>query len=189
MESANGRSYCELVRDHYLAHWGRKMCEIQFHKGPIAELPREFRILRFEPSATREMWTYASLCMSQPGDDARLELHLFAGEEHDDLVELLVATAHYHRTGRRLGLGHTINFGRAWIRGSQCDHGLISLPYLDGPSLEHLRTNETAIRFLWLIPVTESEAEFCRTRGIEAIERRFEATRFKYSDPARDPVV
>ena len=84
------------------------------------------------------MWTYATICMSQPDDADCLELHMFAPKLNDRMAELLVATAHYHRTGQSLGLGHSVNFGMPWWDGSSCDRGLISLPYLDGPKLEWL---------------------------------------------------
>jgi hypothetical protein len=128
--------------------------------------------------------------MSQPDDEDRIELHLLtrrSGQVLDELVELLTAVAHYHRTGRRLAVGHSVNFGRPWLPGSACTHGLISLPYLDGPELEWLAA--PAVRFLWLIPVTEAEVSFKKSRGLEALEERFEATAFDYLDPRRPSVV
>jgi hypothetical protein len=83
------------------------------------------------------MWTYATSGMSRPGDATPLELHLFSPERSEQLVELLMAIAHYHRTGSTLGLGASVNFGRPWLSGSDCSFGLISLPYLDGPALEN----------------------------------------------------
>jgi hypothetical protein len=128
--------------------------------------------------------------MSQPEDAERLELHLVTWEkkaiEHG-LVELLTVVAHYHRTGRALGLGHTVNFGRPWLPGSRCTHGLISLPYLDGPNLEWLA--EPRIQFLWLIPVTEAEVRYKRQHGLEALEQRFEESQFNYLDPVRASVA
>jgi|ERR1700722_973109 len=181
--------YCENIRDHYLGCWQTEVRTVKFDKGPIGDLPKQFRVLLFGPSATRRMWTYATQCMSQPEDKEGLELHLFSAEQHDEIAELLVATAHYHRTGAVLGLGHTVNFGRPWLPGSLCDHGLISLPYLDGPNLECLEDNGTETRFLWLIPVTRAEVEFARRNGLEALESRFQELRFNYLDPKRPSVV
>lgn len=135
------------------------------------------------------MWTYATQCMSQPEDKERLELHMFSDDRHDEIVELLVATSHYHRTGARLGLGDTVNFGRPWLPNSLCDHGLISLPYLDGPTLERLDDNGTKTRFLWLIPITKGEVEFARANGVEALESRFQKLKLNYLDPKRPAVV
>jgi len=129
--------------------------------------------------------------MSQPVDKKRLELHLFSPVQHEAHVELLTVIAHYHRTGNMLALGHTVNFGKPWFSGSSCDHGLISLPYLDGPSLEHLRTNnsEHDVQFLWLLPITKSERDYKKAHGIEALEQRFDDISVDYLNPTRQSVV
>jgi hypothetical protein len=127
--------------------------------------------------------------MADQGDADPIELHLFSPIKSEAHVELLTAVAHYHLTGEYLGLGHTVNFGRPWLPESECDHGLVSLPYLDGPNLEWLNIEGRAIRFLWLIPITKAEVKFKRTQGLEALEEIFEATSFDYLDPLRKSVV
>ena len=84
-----------------------------------------------------------------------------------------------------------MNFGRPWTNGSTCDHGLISLPYLDGPKLEILNLPESGITvgFLWLIPITEAELKYKKHYGLGAIEKQFEAIQFNYLDPHRHSVV
>jgi hypothetical protein len=91
--------------------------------------------------------------------------------------------------GARLDLNHTVNFGRPWLPESDCDHGLISLPYLDGPAVEILKEGEMIIRCLWLIPVTNEEVEYKKRLGIESLEARFEESSFDYAYPARVSVV
>ena len=136
------------------------------------------------------MWTYATKCMSQAEDHDPIELHMFAPTSNDDIIaELLVATAYYHRIDCKLGLGDTVNFGRSWIDGSSCDYGLISLPYLDGPSLEWFDFDGTKIRFLWLIPVTSAEVQFKIMHGVDRLEDLLEKARFNYLDPLRPSVV
>lgn len=184
----NSAQYPDLLKSHYLSVWQATVRSHSWKKGPFHELPAQFRVLVFDRSA--EAKAYSTVCMSQPEDESRLELHLLAGaagEDHDELVELLTAVAHYHRTGTRLDLGHTVNFGRAWLPGSSCTHGLVSLPYLDGPSLEWMESPR--VRFLWLIPVTPQEVEFKKRHGLEALEARFEKTNFDYLDPLRRSVV
>jgi hypothetical protein len=127
--------------------------------------------------------------MSEERDEAPLELHLLSPVATTEHVELLTAVAHYHRTGARLGLGHTVNFGRPWLPGSRCTHGLISLPYLDGPDLEILSVDGKTVRFLWLIPITKEEVEFKKKNGLEALEARLEEANFAYGDPKRPSVV
>jgi hypothetical protein len=184
------KDYCAAIAQHYEQEWSTPMAEVPFTRGPIDELPRDFGILVSPPHHRRTMWTYATKCLSQRDDTVALELHMFSAHRDDDtLAELLVACSHYHRTGRGLDLGHTVNFGRPWIEGARCDHGLISLPYLDGPSLEWLDLNGKKVRFLWVIPITMSEAVFARDNGVDRLEERLEAAQINYLSPQRPHVA
>jgi len=174
---------------HYSRNWTGGFERARWDRGPIHDLPDAFRVLVF--NHTPGVTIHATRCMSQPQDEDRLELHLMSAPTphgpRPELVELLTIIAHFHRTGSRLGLGHTVNFGRPWLPGSSCSHGLVSLPYLDGPDLEWLQ--DPRIRFLWLIPITGAELELKKTHGLEALEERFEAKQFDYLDPRRASVV
>ena len=129
--------------------------------------------------------------MSQPCDDVRTELHLFSEVKAEEHVELLTAIAHYNRTGNRVDLGHTVNFGRPWMIGSQCSYGLISLPYLDGPALEVLEMPDItkSVRCLWLLPITKAEVDYKKRYGVEALEHKLEESHFSYLDAGRRSVV
>ena len=181
--------HCTAIAEHYDRCWRSRGEAWQWLKGPHDDLPSGFTVLRIAPSPSRAMWTYATVCMSQESDDAGLELHLFSPVATPAHVELLTVIAHYHRTWAELGCGHTVNFGRPWLPGSACTHGLISLPYLDGPTLELLERDGRTIRFLWLIPITVEEVAFKKERGLEALERRFEEAGVDYLDPLRRSVV
>ncbi len=183
------KTHCDEIEGHYTRVWRNPDARLVLGKGPVHELPRGFTVL----SILRKpgMRAYATCCMSVPGEDPGLELHLLARESDrsaadDSLLVLLTAVAHYHRTGSVLGLGHTVNFGQPWLPGSRCTYGLISLPYLDGPRLEWLE--KPHVRFLWLIPITPEEREFKKKHGLEALEERFEKAKFDYLDPLREPV-
>lgn len=173
------------IESHYQRVWGQRGQPCQFVAGPISDLPSDFSVLAFPPHESRSMWTYATCCMSQPQDERPLELHIFAPKEANDIVELLVVTAHFHRTAASLGLWDSVNFGRPWLDGSICDHGLVSLPYLDGPDIEDLKIETSAIKCYWLIPVTKAEIEFKKEFGIESLEDRFEKNRLDYINPKR----
>lgn len=181
--------YCRAIEGHYRKCWMTEPEVVEFQKGPIHVLPLSFAILRFPPNAKHRMWAYSTRCMSQVEDVHPLELHMFVKQREDAIAELLVAAAHYHRTGASLGLGHSINFGRPWLGGSICDRGLISLPYLDGPALEWLQIKGQRIRFLWLVPVTKSEIEFKMVAGLEALEEWFEQGKLDYLNPFRASIV
>ncbi|MEG3088554.1 suppressor of fused domain protein [Sphingomonas sp. PB4P5] len=171
----------------YVWHSTPEQCE--FTAGPTRDLPEGFVVLRFPPHGERTMWTYATRCMSSHTDANPIELHLFSPWQADELVELLVVTAHFHRTAAKLDVEHSVNFGRAWIGESKCSYGLISLPYLDGPTLETLTVEQRDIKFYWLIPVTFSEVEYKKADGLEALEEAFEQAAFDYLDPQRGSVV
>jgi hypothetical protein len=183
-------AYVAKIVQHYQTVWQAKGTSRRWVPGRVWELPDEFSILEFPPSQRRRMWTYATICMSQPDDIEKLELHMFARDREDGIIELLTATAHYHCTGNKLDLGHTVNFGRPWVGGSCCDHGMISLPYLDGPCLEQYNPGgKDCVRFLWLIPITPRELEYKKNNGMGALETIFEQKKFDYLDPLRESVV
>jgi len=184
-----GDEYLIKIREHYESCWSGTPSILRWEKGPISELPQQFSVLKFEPSNLRAMWTYASCGMSIPSDLSPLELHMFSSQESGEALELLTVVSHYNRTGNRLGLGHTVNFGRSWLPSSNCEFGLISLPYLDGPGLECLDLNGINVRFLWLIPVTREEVEFKKKHGLVALEENFETASFDYLDINRLSVV
>ena len=181
-------SIIKRIQAHYEKLWHAKPKVCSWRQGPFGQLPAGFSILAFPPGK-HKMWTYATCGMSLQGDSNRLELHLFSPSETDVHVELLTCVAHYHLTGAYIDLGHTVNFGRPWLPGSRCDHGLVSLPYLDGPDLEWLETEEGKLRFLWLIPITPEETEFGRRNGPEPLEKIFDRSNFNYLDPLRKSVV
>lgn len=136
------------------------------------------------------MWIYATIGMSGPASERGIELHLFSPiQEVESHVELLTVIAHYHLTRTRLGLNHTVNFGRPWLPDSDCVHGLISLPYLDGEKLEIMNLEREHIHCLWLIPITKRELDFVLENGLEALENNFESSKFNYLDPRRGSVV
>jgi len=182
-------TYAKSIEKHYEKGWGIAGRKINFSDGPIKDLPRHFSILEFEPHEGRDMWTYATCCMSQPGDEQPIELHIFSPEKSGTPVEILVAVAHYHRTREALRDGHSVNFGKPWFKDSRCEYGVVSLPYLDGPALEKCEMNsEKTVRFLWLIPITKEERDYKKDRGLSALEDKFEEKNFNYLDPNRNSV-
>lgn len=182
-----GDAYASAIESHYRRPWRGPFRRERHSVGPVHELPPDFEVLVFQREGAR---AYATKCMSQPTDKERLELHLLtevSSPFRPELVELMTAIAHFHRTGQSLGMGHSVNFGRPWLDRGTCSFGLISLPYLDGPKLEWML--EPRVRFLWLVPITEREREFKIAHGTEALEQRLEAAGFNYLDPSRESVV
>lgn len=177
----------DALAAHYTARWSCPPVTVKPTRGRAHELPADFRVLVFRRRPT--LTSFATAGMSLPNDGERLELHLHAPGDADEavLVDLLSAVAHYHRTGARLGLAHTVNFGTPWLPGSSCTHGLILLPYLDGAELEWV--DRPRVRCLWLVPITRAELDFKKQHGAGALEERFDAAKFAYLDPLRASVV
>lgn len=182
-------NWTQAIEAHYVRNWGVAPEACPFRLGPVHELPTDFKVLAFPPHDGRTMWTYATCGLSLPCDHHPIELHLFSPTRSDALVELLFTVAHFHCTGAKLGLWHTVNFGRPWLSTSDCSFGLISLPYLDGPELEDFESADGCSKFYWLIPITKAELELKKREGVEALEAQFEAAGFDYSDPMRASVV
>jgi Suppressor of fused protein (SUFU) len=179
----------EDIQGHYQKVWGVAAEACLFLHGPIGQLPADFSVLRFPPHGRRNMWTYATCCMSQHRDRHPLELHMFSRADSIKIVELLVVTAHFHRFAAKLDLGHTVNFGRPWLGSSACEYGLVSLPYLDGPSLENLSIGSESVKFYWLIPVSKAEVDFKKQYGLETLESKFDISDFDYSNPDRRSIL
>lgn len=186
MASERGKGRWEALKIHYKLIWGDEALECALPSGPVDDLPSGFGVVCFPPNSNRPLsWVYATVCMSTDDDEIPVELHMFSPEQTDQIALLLTVTAHYHRTGAPLGLNHTVNFGTPWLQGSQCDRGFVSLPYIDGPRLEHFEEDGRSARCLWLIPITLAEVEFKKSYGVEALEQRFEACELNYLDPTR----
>jgi hypothetical protein len=180
------------LRSHYEQHWGRAAKVHRVSEGPLWDLPPDYHGIAFAPRASdgySRLWTYATCGMSQPGDSPAIEVFIESPVESLRVVELLTMTAHYHRTGRTLGWSHTVYFGTPWLPDSQCDHGLLSLPYLDGPKLEKAALPGIEVQVLWLIPITKDEREYKISHGLEALEQLFEKSKSDYSDPRRQSVL
>ena len=171
---------------HYEAIWGRCRSRYTWDRGRA--LPQECRVFEYT-SDKIPCWIYATCGMSLRTDPPLLELFLLSPTQAESHVELLTAIAHYHQTAARLDLGHTVNFGRAWLDESKCGFGLISLPYLFGPSLENARIDGIRTRVLWLLPITSEERAFKVEFGYQALEEIFEKQQFNYLDPMRNSVV
>lgn len=180
--------YAGALRAHYAKRWGATAKECRLDSGPVHELPDGFHVLEFPPRGATAAWVYATCGMSPVEVSGPIELHLLAPAADEAHVELLTVCAHYHVTGARLGLHHTVNFGRPWLPGSACDRGFISLPYPFGPELERFSMGGHVTRCLWLMPVTAEEVEFKKRRGVEALEQRFEERGVNCVDPLRASV-
>ncbi len=142
------------------------------------------------PSLAGEKWCFVSDGARRVSTDhVGFEFLITAPFDNACHVETLAMLANFRADPRyRVYEGKVIDIGRPWMPGSRCDHLLLSLPYPLGPRFEHV-PGDPALRILWLMPITRSEAEFAHTHSVEELERRFEAAAIDILDPDRPPVV
>jgi hypothetical protein len=181
----------EEIQHHYERVWNVKGIPRYWYKGPIEKLNSDFCVLEFPSTKKRDMWTYATCCLSDIKEERPIEIHIFSSRQDESLIELLTTIAYYHKNNVRIELSHTVNFGRAWQATSKCEYGFISLPYLDGPDLENgkITSYRNIVKFYWLIPVTEAEVNFKIKHGSEELEDLFDTKKLDYLNPARKSLV
>lgn len=186
----NKSNYTDVLLRHYDAVWGRSSASLMWEYGPVEKLNDDFSIREFSPGDRIGMWVYATSGMSSHIEEGEpVELHIFSHRQDRGLAELLTSVAYYHKFAARLNLHHTVNFGQPWQDNSGCDHGFISLPYINGPELMDCFFRKGNIKCYWMIPVTENEVKFKIQYGVEALEAIFEREALDYLDPGREDVV
>ena len=183
-------TYTETLRKHYKKYFGTSGSIKRWTKGPQDKLHPDFYVLEVGPNQVHNMWTYLTVGMSlDRTDDNLVELFIYSPNQDDSLVELLTINASFHRNSEPLNIHHTVNIGQPWISNSGCDHGFISLPYLDGEELELFEYNDRTFHCYWFIPITELERDYKIEKGCEALEQLFEDKQLDYLNPQRNCLI
>lgn len=178
--------YIEQLQRHYELYFGRPGKQLNLGNGPREKLHPDFFVLEIPPNKKHSMFVYCTVGMSVGRlDEPLTELFVYSPKADMALVELMTVCASYHRNKLPLGIHHTVNIGKSWLGESKCDHGFISLPYLDGEDLEVFNFEGNVISCYWFIPITEKERDYKIENGCEALEQLFEAQQFNYLDPLR----
>jgi hypothetical protein len=159
--------YSQELVEHYSGQIGGPWLCYSPLGGRAHELPAGYFLAEFAPHGARPFWVYATVGMGTP--EAPLELILEASTASPRHADVLAWVAHYHCTGARLGLHHTVNLGEPWMPGSSCTRAYVSLPYRYGPALEHAEAGGRSVRCLQLVPITEREHGVILDRGVEAL--------------------
>jgi hypothetical protein len=182
--------YIERLQQHYERHFSQLGKRLNLGSGPREKLHPDFFILEIPPNQKHSMYVYCTAGMSVDRlDEPLTELFVYSPKADMALVELMTVCASYHRNKLPLGIHHTVNIGQPWLEDSKCDHGFISLPYLDGEDLEVFNFEGNVIRCYWFIPITEKERDYKIEKGCEALEQLFEDKQFNYLDPQRKCLV
>jgi hypothetical protein len=187
MKSPRSRVIEEHVRQFFAGH---EIEEERWTLGRICETVSGLFVLRIAPGPRIDLWTYLTVGAStiEPADTGLLEFFILAPREDLRHVELLTMVADYHKS-RHLGWGHTLPIGEPWLRGSACDHLIISTPYPFGAEFEICNFDDGHAHLFWLLPITEAERDFKAEYGIEALEQRFEDAELEYWDVGRASIV
>lgn len=181
-------SYQAVLERHYAQAWGEGIATVDFPSSTHSHLPPSFTVLALPSHPGRDVWTYATSGMSE-GMAAQIELYAVSNHATDAIPEFLAAIASFHQEMGGVGPGDTVNLGKGWAEGSLCEYALISLPYLEGPSLGMLAAAGRTVHIYWLLPLTKAEVEFKKLNGLEALEAALESSGFNYLDMMRPSVI
>lgn len=184
-DSMGDISYTDKLLDHYESFFGIEYEGIKIEEAPINGLNPEFCVVKFPATQERELCIYATLGMSSEVDETPVEIYMYCVAENDRIVSMLYDLAYHHKTVNQIVENYTIEFGYPWYEGSNCDCGLISPPYIDGPEFEECGN----ISCLWLIPVTKQEVDFKLEYGLESLEQKFSDVELNYMHYFRDSAV
>ncbi len=190
MRLFNKTTYTEALTKHYERYFGVNGRLSKHDRGPVEKLHKDFSVLEIPPNKAHNMYCYCTVGMSADRVDGNLvELFVYSPRATNGMVELMTMCASYHKDRDPLNLNHTVKLGQGWLDDSICDHGFISLPYLDGEELELLSFGGRTVHCYWFIPITETERDYKITHGAERLEQLFEDKGLDYLNPARRSLI
>ncbi|MFD8607961.1 suppressor of fused domain protein [Streptomyces sp. NPDC059631] len=180
------------LEEHVRRFWDGHVVEpAPWDRGPVHERLPRFTVYRVLPERAGGAWVYVTVGASLGAPDAEgtefFVMSPVAAEVHS---ETLAMVSHFHSfEAHRLTVGSVVDIGRPWMPGSRMDHLLVSLPYPYGPKLEWSPPEAGGARFLWLLPIHRSEADFVRRETLDEFEGMLDAKAVNVLDSDRDPVV
>src|SRR5262249_11180569 len=135
-------------------------------------------------------WVYLTVGAWEATDADQAEFFILSPNESPRHVETLAMVAYFHADPKfGLPVGRQVDIGRPWMEGSLATHLLVTLPYRDGPRLEHCEIGGEHIQFRWLVPLTPAEAHYADRVGVDGIEQLLESGDVDIVDPQRSSVV
>lgn len=177
---------------HVREFWDGHIVEsTPWRQGPIVERVPHFSTYRVFPKRAGEAWVYVTVGSSVDGSEVGgTGFFVMSPVPADVHSETLAMVSHYHSfEAHRLSIGSIVNLGRPWIPDSPMDHLLLSLPYPYGPELEWSPEEAGSARFLWLLPVHQSEADFIKRATLDEFESVLDSGRVNVLDPNRRPII
>ena len=162
-------------------------------EGLVVNLPElavwELAPPRAEPGTPRLY--VSSGASAEPMDDGYgLEFALCAPSAEPLAAKLVAMVANLHADPRYpLTLGQVLEIGHPWLPGGSADQLIVALPSSFGPEFEWLSDRERTVRFIWLVPITKTEADFARKRGLDALQERLGAAQLDVAALERPSAV
>jgi hypothetical protein len=186
-------SLVEAVRAHLARVFPGRALETQVwdEGGIVVNLP-ELAVVRVAPAASGGPWLWVSAGASDPPmeDGYGIELLLLAPTPEKLATKLVAMVANLHADARYpLSLGQVLEIGQPWLPGASADHLLVTLPTIFDPELEWLSDRERNVRFIWLVPITRSEADFARQHGYVALQEKLGAAQVDVTALVRESAV
>ncbi|PQO25136.1 hypothetical protein C5Y96_26930 [Blastopirellula marina] len=179
------------VKGHLAEYFAGHPIELfTWELGPIVETLPEFQVARIAPGPKCSLWTYVSIGASEieHADVGRHEFLLTTPFETPRAVELLAMVSHRH-VSDPLGSWHILPIGEPWLEDATCDVFFFSPPYPFGRALEICNLVDDHLHILWMLPITQTEREFAKAEGAEALEVKFEEAELEYWRIDRPSVV
>jgi hypothetical protein len=186
----NSETRLAALDDHVSEVWPQHhRVVLKWSEGPIEDRLPGFYVVRVSPAKAGESWVYVSIGASICVEHGGLEYFIMSPVKDDSQVETLTMVAHYQSfEAHSLEVGSVVDIGRPWSAGSRFDHLVVTLPYPFGPKLENAVQAGMA-RFVWLVPISKSEASYIREFGFEKFEEKLESSGVDVIDPRRAMVA
>ncbi|MFI6784158.1 suppressor of fused domain protein [Micromonospora sp. NPDC050276] len=177
--------------EHIGGSWpDREQVDLEWEMGPIKERLPSFQVRRLSPPGPGFGYVYLSVGAFEAPSAPPYEFFLMAPAESWSHVETLAMVAHFHSFPEHsLRPGSLVDLGKPWTEGSKFHHLLVSWPHPFDPRVATCDTARGEVMFLWLVAISEQEAQFSRTYGVELLEDRLEASGVNLLDPFRGSVI
>ncbi|MCH6563317.1 MAG: suppressor of fused domain protein [Myxococcales bacterium] len=185
------------IAEAVLAHARRNFPEravdkLRWEQGGLVENIPDLALIRVAGSEDGAPWVYVSAGASAEAmdDGYGLEFFVVARTDQQEAAKLVAMVANLHADPRYpMSLGQVLEIGHPWLPGSSCDHLLVCLPGPFGEEFEWHSPTEHTIRFIWLMPITRSEAEFVRQHGFAELQRKLGTSQADVTALERSSVV
>ncbi|HKW44378.1 MAG TPA: suppressor of fused domain protein [Candidatus Eremiobacteraceae bacterium] len=154
-------------------------------------------VFRYPPNEKREVYSYgaahahASMVLAHEHGVAHAEQYFaVAREAHDVFYDLTaVCATHACGNGARVDEWGVVPLAQE-IPGTRGMTALLAAPAIfEGDAFEYLTVDGLHLRFLWVVPIFASEADFRKRSGAEALQRALFTKGVDLADFSRLPVV